>query len=115
MPMIGITCGAVIVAWNFPSDQPRPNAKRSLRTFCSPHDWSVFTVQSPACSMVGEPLRRGPYASVSQNMCSMICERFNPSSRIFAMAAESTRSAVWAERETSERAVSSRVARFMAR
>ena len=40
-----------------------PNAQRSLRAFWSPHAFSVSTTQSPALSMAGEPVRRGPRTS----------------------------------------------------
>src|SRR5262245_1144450 len=93
-PMIGITLGDVIVAWKFTRDHALPILKRSLWAFVTPHFVSCCTAQSPASSNSGDPTSLGPYRSVSQNIVSMTCDLFRPSSRIFAMAAVSTDSVV---------------------
>ena len=59
-PMIGITRGSTMWAWKRTSDQPRPNAKRSSRTFSTPHERSRSAAHSRASSMAGVPVTRGP-------------------------------------------------------
>src|SRR5262245_36383476 len=40
--------------------QPRPNGQDSVFTFAMPHSFIVFSAQSAASLMLGEPVRRGP-------------------------------------------------------
>ena len=54
--------------------------------------------QSAAARIVGPPVSRGPYTSVSHDVTFMTCDRLNPSSSMRAIAAESTRSARTAAR-----------------
>ena len=85
--MIGMTCGATICAWNCSSDHPWPNANRSSCTSATPHARSCRMAHSPAASMAGEPVTRGPYTSLSQPASSMTCDRCRPSSRMAATIA----------------------------
>src|SRR4029453_17239467 len=69
--------------------QPRPNSKLSRCAFARPQVSSCLRAQSAASLYCGEPLRRGPWTSVSCAAVSITWDLRKPSSRMRPIVAQS--------------------------
>src|SRR5262245_42757116 len=78
--MSGATSGDSIRKLTYSWDQPRPNGPHGSRCGLErPKDVSWSRVHSFAFFMFGDPVRRGPIASISPLARSMILELRKPS------------------------------------
>src|ERR1039458_2631596 len=63
-PIRAMVCGSTTCAENRLSDQPRPKGQASRCALVKPHEASVSRVHSLARLRLGDPVSRGPMASV---------------------------------------------------